>query len=157
MAMHGFVRGLLIVGFPSWMAAGCAGPGNAFTPQDEAAIRAAGAEYARLETPADAEKWAAISATDAVMMPAGEKPVQGRDALIAWVRRVPSGLKLNIVVHEIVGHGSTAIERGSYAVSGPAPAGATPQSDTGSYLVVWERQANGRWLVTRNIWNSDRP
>lgn len=157
MAMPRFVRCLLSVGLLSWMVAACAGPRNAFTPQDEAAIRAASAEYARLETPADAEKWAAMSATDAVMMPGGERPVQGREALIVWAKQVPAGLKLNTTVQEIVGHGSIAIERGSYAVSGPAPAGATPESGTGSYLVVWERQADGGWLITRNIWNSDRP
>src|SRR5437868_6860950 len=102
MAMHRYVRCVLTLGFSSWMAAGCAGPGKALTPQDEAAIRAASAEYARLETSADAEKWAAISTTDAVMMPAGQKPVQGRDGLIAWAKRVPMGLKLNTRVQEIV-------------------------------------------------------
>ena len=29
--------------------------------------------------------------------------------------------------------------------------------DSGNYLAVMQRQADGRWLMIRDTWNSDRP
>ena len=137
--------------------AACAPNRDSFTAQDDAAIRAASAEYARLETFDNAEKWAALSAPDAIMIPEAGNPVRGRPALAEWVKRVPAGARLATTTEDIVGRGDVAIERGSYVETPPAVPGAAPQTFTGSYLLVWQKQSDGRWLIVRNIWNSGGP
>ena len=137
--------------------AGCSSATRDFTGADEQAIRAASDEYVRLEVSGDAEKWAALSTPDVVMMPEREKTIQGRDGLVAWARQLPAGGKLAVSMREIRGYGKIAIERGSYTATASAQQNAPPQTATGNYLVVWERQPSGSWLITRNIWNSDLP
>jgi ketosteroid isomerase-like protein len=151
------VPGVLSIVMCAAFVSGCAANRTGFSAQDEAAIRAASAEYARLETPDNADKWAALSASDAVMMPEGGKPVVGHDALIAWAKEVPRGVQLKTTVQTIDGRDNVALERGTYDVSVPQSGAAPPQMFTGNYLVVWERQPGGGWLITRNIWNTDKP
>ncbi len=135
----------------------CASTREEFSAADEQAIRDSSARYAKLESSKDAEAWAAISTADAVMMPAGEQPVQGRDALIAWARKIPPGGTLEATSEEIRGRGDLAVERGTFKATMPAAAGSAAQSVSGSYLVVWERQQDGSWQISRNIWNTNTP
>jgi uncharacterized protein (TIGR02246 family) len=136
---------------------GCSSSAREFTSADEQSVRAASDEYVRLEVSGDAEKWAALSTTDAVMMPAGSKAVEGRDALIAWARQLPPGGKLAVPTREIKGYGNVALERGTYTTMFSPQPGAPLQTVTGYYLVVWERQPDGAWRIKRNIWNSEQP
>jgi ketosteroid isomerase-like protein len=36
-------------------------------------------------------------------------------------------------------------------------AGGKPLVDRGSYMQVWQRQPDGRWLFSREVWNSSVP
>jgi len=35
--------------------------------------------------------------------------------------------------------------------------GGEPEEDTGKGIWIWQRQADGSWLLARSIWNSDLP
>jgi len=37
------------------------------------------------------------------------------------------------------------------------PEGSDPIDDTGKYLEIWKKQADGGWKVVRDIFNSDLP
>ena len=142
---------LAVVIAASWLMSGCSPARDEFSAADETAIRDASARYAKTETAKDADEWAAISTADAVMMPAGGDPVEGRAALVAWAKQIAPGETLETRIDEIRGHGNVAVERGTFTATVP---GATPQKVGGRYLVVWERQPSGSWQITRNIWNT---
>jgi ketosteroid isomerase-like protein len=57
---------------------------------------------------------------------------------------------------EIEGVGKLAYQRGTYQMTMLLPGGVTA-SDSGKYVEIRRRQADGTWLITRDIWNSDIP
>ena len=58
---------------------------------------------------------------------------------------------------EVVGGGTWAFDCLSYAMRLAPKAGGPAIQTTGTCVWVWERQADGRWLIARAIWNSDNP
>jgi ketosteroid isomerase-like protein len=50
-----------------------------------------------------------------------------------------------------------AFERGDYAITLTPKAGGDPIEDAGKYITLYQRQAGGRWLMARDIWNSNNP
>jgi ketosteroid isomerase-like protein len=54
------------------------------------------------------------------------------------------------------GSGDTAYEIGKYTLK-IQPAGQEAMTDSGKYLVVWKRQAEGTWKLHVDIWNSSMP
>ena len=51
--------------------------------------------------------------------------------------------------------GDLAVETGTYDMT-LTPKGGKPMPDTGKYITVWKRQADGSWKVFRDISNSDK-
>ncbi len=54
------------------------------------------------------------------------------------------------------GSGDMAFVQGTYTASMKGPDGKAV-SDTGKYLEVWKKQADGSWKAVEDIWNSDMP
>jgi uncharacterized protein (TIGR02246 family) len=135
----------------------CRPANRAFTPQDEAAIRTASMEYMKAETAGDFNRWFAFSTPDAVYMPAGSKLLQGREAVAAWFRELTPGATLEGTTDEVLGHDDVAIVRGTYTAAVPATQAGPALRATGNYIAVWQRQPDGSWRITRNIWNADGP
>ena len=50
--------------------------------------------------------------------------------------------------------GSVGLDRGTYTVTVTPKAGAPPTSSQGRYLVVFVKEADGSWKVSRDIDNS---
>ena len=57
---------------------------------------------------------------------------------------------------ELVVSGNIAYEVGRYSVV-VEPEDQAAVNDNGKYLVIWERQPDGDWLMSEDIWNSDLP
>ena len=57
---------------------------------------------------------------------------------------------------ELVINGDFAYETGLYSVN-MKHKGQAPVSDKGKYIVIWEKQSDGQWLMDKDIWNSDLP
>jgi len=139
------------------MLTGCgpkAPPG--LTDQDRAAIRQSEADFA---TSMLAKEFARVAATyteDAVVMPANGPTVTGRAAIEQLLNTFPPLTAFTLNVVEIEGAGDLAYDRGTYLMTFALPGGASA-SDSGKFLEVRRRQADGSWLVTHDIWNSDIP
>jgi uncharacterized protein (TIGR02246 family) len=129
---------------------GCQAGAPEFTADDEAAIRAASQKYAQTALANDAEGWAEISTTDAIFMPESSKSIEGRDAILAWVKASPPTTGMELTIHEVLGRSDLAIVRGSYKYSDKVTTGA------GNYIEIWQRQTDGAWRIIRDIWNSDQ-
>lgn len=94
-------------------------------------------------------------AADALVLAPNMPAVRGHEAIAELMKSFPiSDLRVEIV--ELEGLGDMAWARGTYSMT-LMPANAEPMSDTGKYVEIWKRQADGSWRVVRDIFNSDRP
>jgi uncharacterized protein (TIGR02246 family) len=67
-------------------------------------------------------------------------------------------LKLNSVeVMEVEAVGEWAFARGSFTLTLRPKAGGEPIEDTGNWLTVLKRQADGAWKIYRDMFNSGKP
>lgn len=101
---------------------------------------------------------AALYADDAVLMPPNMATARGRgsirEAFAGLGQMSPRDIRLQVQEIEICG--DTAYEVGTYSMS-IQPAGASRIEDRGKYIVIHKRQSDGRWLIARDIFNSDMP
>jgi uncharacterized protein (TIGR02246 family) len=126
----------------------------ALLEEDRAAIEASDKAW---EEHALANDWAALAALyaeDAMYMAPGESPVEGRDNIQKWFESQPPTIACEIRTVEIDGQGDFAFTRGTYTTTF-SPEGMDPITDTGKYLAVCRKQADGTWLISRDIYNSD--
>jgi ketosteroid isomerase-like protein len=63
--------------------------------------------------------------------------------------------KWDIVSFE--GRSDLAFVHGTYTMTSTPPGSHAPVRDKGKYVEIWQKQADGVWKVTQDIWNSDLP
>ena len=108
----------------------------------------------------DAEALGRLVTEDAVLMPPNEPAVVGRAAVIDWFAGVVKQARttgIGVPQREVIVAGDWAIERGSFLWKVAPAAGGAPIEDQGNFLAIHQRQIDGTWKVTRNIWNSTLP
>jgi len=108
----------------------------------------------------DAEALGRLVTEDAVLMPPNQPPIVGRAAVIDWFAGVVKEARttgIGILEREVIVAGDWGIERGSFAWTVAPTAGGSPIEDRGNFLAIHQRQIDGTWKVTRNIWNSTIP
>ncbi len=113
---------------------------------DEAAIRAEDSAWVKAVATKNAQQVASYYTDDAVLMAPGEPMATGRDAVQkAWAGLLAlPGFAATFAPDKIVVSGDLAYEVGSYALTSNDRAG-KPHTSSGKYVVVWSRQADGRW------------
>lgn len=117
---------------------------------DEAAIRAADADWAKAAMAKDLEKAVAVYQGDAVAFAPGMPAVMGKDNLrkfMAGLLAAP-GLQLNIHVAsvDVARSGDIAIDRGTVDSSVTDKKGKTT-TQTVAYVLVWKKQSDGSWKI----------
>ena len=142
------------------MAAGtiaCAGSTPAaLSAADVDAIRAASAAYTQAAVAKDWRAWAGFFADDGMFLPPNTPLRTGRSEIEAWGRSFPPMRDLTIEPQEIEGRGDLAYARGRYSLVLTIP-NQPEQPDTGKYLEIWRKQADGSWKLFRDTFNSDVP
>jgi ketosteroid isomerase-like protein len=104
----------------------------------------------------DWDGWATQLSEDAVFLPPNGPVLEGRATIRQWIP-VFSGLaSFTAPVSEVTGDGSTAYARGTYTYA-TGPKAAVQGADSGKWITVYHRQADGSWRITRNMWNSNSP
>lgn len=104
--------------------------------------------------------FAVVYAADALFMPPNAKVLEGiKDISDGWQATWDAGFRnIKIMTTDVMVRGDLAVETGTWSGDiQPKAAGAAPLHDNGKYIVVWQRVANGKWLVIRDIYNSDNP
>lgn len=138
---------------------GCAQQAPAPTPPpdtraaDEAAIRAAITEWVASAQAKDAEKFASFYAEDAVLMMAGSAPVSGAaiSAATGAMMQDPNfALSFEPSSVVVARSGDLAYETGTFSLTMSDPK-KKPATETGDYVVVWQKQADGSWKVVRDV------
>ena len=128
------------------------------TAAEEATLTAGTDSWFTAFNGGDAEAVAALYADDAVVMPPHASVATGREAIKALMTTDIAATKAAGLV--LVNGASTAgvsgnlgWHQGTYTVKN-----ATGETvDSGSYMEAWKKGADGKWLIIRDIWNSDRP
>lgn len=124
---------------------------------DVAAIRQLGQSYASAVLKSDAAGVAALYADNAVEMPS-DLPVRvGKAAIQAGYVGGMGATAFTLTSGQIDGRADLAYDRGTWSWTGTPPGKTTPVSQTGKYLTIARRQADGSWRWTQVIWNSDAP
>ena len=124
---------------------------------DEAGIRAQTTAWEKAFTAGDAKALAALYTEDAILMPPGAPPVNGRAAIQEFFVKDVAAAKAAGAVFTLnpktdVGvSGNMGWESGTYKVT---VKGAVVE--TGKFLSV-SRKKDGKWLYLRDTWNADAP
>ena len=58
---------------------------------------------------------------------------------------------------EYFNSGNIAFHEGTYSLNIKDDKGNIIGSDNGKYLVIWEKQSDGEWLMKKDIWNTSLP
>ena len=126
---------------------------------DEAAVRAASAEWAKVAAAKDLEKTLSYYADDASMFPPNMTIVTGPEArrkawtgLFAPAEMVFSNAATKV---EVAKSGDLAYEIGTFQESFKDDKG-NPVNLVGKYVVVWKKQPSGQWKAIVDIFNTDQ-
>ena len=136
--------------------AGCQSTPPGLSDADVSAIRAASATYVQTALAGDWESWLAVASEDAIFMPPNQMRLETLQARREWNAANPPLSSLSVTPSEIVGGGDLAYVWGTWSLTA-APEGASPITDSGSYIEIWRRGGDGIWRISRDIWNSDQP
>jgi ketosteroid isomerase-like protein len=130
---------------------------------DSAAFEKQAKEDVRKFIPAfnagDVETMVAMYAADAEVLAPGNPRAVGHDAIRTLLAKLGDELKGAGVALELndddeaAASGDLGWHSGSYVVKDASGA----VIDSGNYLAVMQKQADGAWLMIRDTWNSDRP
>jgi uncharacterized protein (TIGR02246 family) len=124
---------------------------------DRAKIMRASAELLAAVNAADADRCAAMWATDGVLMPPHHPSVHGHHAIVEYFRKIFARAKFRFTFTSSQIHfaADTAIEHVTYtAIIWGDDIAST--EDAGKGLHVYRRQPDGSWKLACDIWNSDR-
>ncbi|MEX2156021.1 MAG: nuclear transport factor 2 family protein [Gemmatimonadales bacterium] len=127
------------------------------TEADMTAIRAVGDSFTVFFQTNRDSAMAELYTENAVVMPPNQGPVEGRAAIRAFFEGYPALPDFAGTPVEIDGRGDLAYVRGTYQFTIPAMGRTPAVTDRGKFLEIRRRQADGRWLVHIDIFNSDVP
>jgi len=157
--MNVVTKSVLGIASMVWLTGAAAQAAPAADGAVEAAIRAGTVAWMTAYNAGDAQAIVALYAPDAVVMPPGAPRVSGHAAILQGVSKDIAGAQAAGVslamgtTNEVGVEGDMAWHVGTYQVT-DKKSGATV--DSGSYAEIWHKVGD-KWLITRDIWNSDRP
>lgn len=145
---------------PGDTSAAATGPttGNAgeFSRTDRSAIESASESWVAAAQAGNWDEVANLYTDDAVLMPPNAETAEGRTAVRDHLASFPPLQSINFDRVHIDGSGDLAYVHGRYTMTFAVPDGETME-DRGKYIEIWERQSDGQWRITRDIFNSDLP
>ena len=116
--------------------------------------------YLKASNAGDAKAIAALYTPDAVEMPPNEPMVKGRPAIESYYQKQMGqmSVKLALTAIETRTAGEWGYDVGTYTQTlTPKTGGGKPIEDRGKYVVLLKKGADGKWLVSHAIYNSDLP
>ena len=125
--------------------------------KDLVAIRSASEAFSKGILTADFVAVSKLYTETANLMPPNQGGVEGRAAILAWMKAFPPVKEFKLAPVEIDGRGDLAYVRGTFSMSFVPPGAPGPIIDVGKYMEIRRRQADGSWLIVADIFNSDQP
>ena len=106
----------------------------------------------------DSMAMTSVYAADAMVLAPGAKMVRGQDEIRHFNASLFSAFSIpsaKITNTDVTVSGDYAFETGTYAMT-MQPKKGKAMADSGKYLAVWQKQADGSWKMIRDTWNSDK-
>jgi ketosteroid isomerase-like protein len=133
-------------------------PGVApLTDEDITALNDIRTAYVETTLAGGCDAHAALYAENAVLLAQNESTVEGREAIKAACEAAEVPQDFTLTALEIDGYGDLAFDRGTWTWTGAAADTVEAATLTGKYVTILRKQADGSWLVTVDMWNSDAP
>ena len=152
MLIHPMLAALALTGLT---VVGCQRGPARFTDADRTAIRTRIADFDKAMLAANVPAIMSAYTEDAVLLPPNAPMVRGRAAIQKFFEGFPKITEFKQSADEIEGQGELAYPWGTYETAMTPPGAKAPLKDRGKVLGVWRKQADGSWLASRVIWNSD--
>jgi ketosteroid isomerase-like protein len=131
---------------------------------DVAAVRQAiETNNARFDSAAmkgDSATLVGLYSDDAVLMLSNVPAARGHDAIAKAFGGMTSSMRVSafkLTTQDVIAAGDYAMETGAFDMTSQAAKAGKPVRDTGKYLVLWKKQADGSYKILRDIANSDLP
>jgi uncharacterized protein (TIGR02246 family) len=134
---------------------------RAGTPDDRQAIEALHRADMAASKARDLAMLLSLCSDDCVMLPPGEDPIVGREAIRRSLQQdlqQERDYRITEYVHdfeEVRVLGDWAFEWGTFSAAAEPAGGGPPLRSSGKILRILRRQADGTWKVARSIWNND--
>ncbi len=132
----------------------CQPAASGLSEADKAAIAKTSEAFLKAMQERDWEALGATYTEDAVLMPPNMPSVKGRAAIKAHFGEFPEVSESTLETVEVAGCGDLAYVRGEYSLTISMDDG-EPIVDTGKYIEIREKQADGSWLIKRDMYSSD--
>lgn len=125
---------------------------------DKEAINSMSESRAKAFNEGDAKRIASFFTEDAVLMAPGETPMIGPAAVEAYYQSIfdQYETKLNSYYNEVKVDGDLGYGRGTAEVTLIPKNGDTSLISVSKYLNILQRQPNGEWKTTHDIWNDSK-
>ncbi len=139
--------------------AGCATPPPVDVDAERSALMDADRAWAEAYQASDdpAGTFVGQMVEDAVLLPPDAPLAQGREAIgnvIDMLEALPGfNVTWGPVAADVGSGGDLGYTRGTYRITMDSPDG--PVTIDGKYITVWKKQADGRWMVTADMFNAD--
>ena len=128
------------------------------TTADVAAVNAAGQHELSVFTGGRVDSLATVMSSDVVVMPPNEPMIHGLDGLKTWAQGMLGQMTMSgTYPHtDVTVSGDWAIQHYAYNLTlTPKAAGGAPMADHGNGIHIFHKQADGKWLIVQDIWNSE--
>ena len=131
-------------------------PPAGLSEADKAAIMAQRAAFVQALNAGDAAKAVEIFAPDAVVLMGNAPAIHGMAAITAFYAGLPPLGDFKVYGEEFESGGDLVVIRGAESATHMPPGATVAITDTGKYVEVWKKQADGTWKLLWDIGNSDR-
>ena len=132
---------------------------QASAPPDPAPINALRDQYAAMYNSGEVAGIGDLYTDDAVVMNDQQPAAQGKQAIQQQAQALVDQFSVNISITPVDTQivNDVAYEHGSYSMSLTPKAGGDPMQNSGNYIVILKRGADGAWKLHREIGNSNQP
>ncbi len=121
---------------------------------DRQAIDAAHIAFSTAAAAGDYTAVSAMYTEDATLLPPNMPSAAGRIAIKAALGSFPPIGQMTLNSDEVHGTADLAAVRGNYVILF-APPGQPAFADSGKFVELWRKEADGRWLIVWDIFNSN--
>lgn len=107
----------------------------------------------------DFDSYGAFWAEDAIWLPPGSPVIKGREALLDYARPFfeQYSIHLEVYVEEIKVVDGFAFARAHFSEKFTPKAEGDPIEDSTKAIYLFQREADGTWVSTHCVWNSNIP
>ncbi|MGA7524009.1 MAG: DUF4440 domain-containing protein [Acidobacteriaceae bacterium] len=139
---------------------GCARSAPMDRSQDEAALRALDAQWSATAAKNDLAGTVAFYADDAVLLPPNAPMATNPQEIRAsWAGMLGPNTSVSwkVMRAEVAQSGELGYLYGTYALDIWGAKGGSAVHDTGKFVEIWKKQADGQWKCVVDTYNSDLP